>query len=429
MASVDSLTCVVGSDYGVNLGLLGLVYARGKTFRELKILVEKKVGEAYKYSNPSLIIRSTGSFQVEVAGEVPATVFVPAWALTRLSEVVTTAKTAYASLRSVKVIDASGNVTHYDLFKASRFGDLSQDPYVRPGDTIVLERYSRIVTIRGEVRRPERYELLDGESLKELIELYGGGFTESADSSQISVVYDFDKADSRGEMKILDFSKDSSFLPDNNCTVTVGSVKNLLPCVYFEGALIPKEGTSADKETSGLQGSQRLTYRFVSGETLSHAAQILKSQFSTVSDLANAYVMRGGQRMPVDLASFLYGNDYSKDIPLQSGDTIIVPFRQFFVSVSGAVAVPGRYPYVPDRSWSYYIGLAGGFNADTNSNEALKIVDVKGHTKTKADPIEPEDTLTAQSNSFYFYLGRVASIVSVVASALTAWIYVQSLIK
>jgi len=53
------------------------------------------------------------------------------------------------------------------------------------------------------------------------------------------------------------------------------------------------------------------------------------------------------------------------------------------VTVAGAVAVPGRYPYIPDRDWSYYINLAGGFNPERNSSEKVTITDLNGRKMDK----------------------------------------------
>ena len=73
-------------------------------------------------------------------------------------------------------------------------------------------------------------------------------------------------------------------------------------------------------------------------------------------------------RIHEDLSKFLYSTDFSSDMPLEQADVVLVPFRQFFVSVAGAVNLPARYPFVPDRTWEYYVSLAGGFNEDKDSH-------------------------------------------------------------
>ena len=63
-------------------------------------------------------------------------------------------------------------------------------------------------------------------------------------------------------------------------------------------------------------------------------------------------------------------------------DTLIIPFRQYLISVAGAVMDPGRYPYIPDRTWEYYIGLAGGFVNEKNMREVVKIRDINGKNRS-----------------------------------------------
>jgi hypothetical protein len=72
-------------------------------------------------------------------------------------------RTKYSSMRKVRIRSAGGSEKVYDLFKAQRYGDLNQDPFVRPGDTIILEKYDRQVTIEGEVRRPGRINCWKGK--------------------------------------------------------------------------------------------------------------------------------------------------------------------------------------------------------------------------------------------------------------------------
>jgi Periplasmic protein involved in polysaccharide export len=418
----DSIKCFVDNDYTINLGVIGKFSLRGMLFNEAKALVEKRVEDAYLGSKPSFSIKSTGLFLVKIDGEVPVSQNVQAWGLTRLSEIVNASKTSYASIRDVSVVDFQGNERHYDLFKASRYGDFSQDPYVRPGDNIHLKKYSRIVTINGEIRRPGKYELLDTESLKDLIEVYGGGFTENANTERISVVSDFDRPSHIGALKELDYASASEFQLSNNSTTTVPSIQDILPCVYFEGAVV------SSKEVSTLQVSQRITYSFIPKETLGHAVLNIKNRFSTVSDLKNAYILRDDSKINIDISAFLYSNDYSKDLPLEKNDVVVVPFRQFFVTVSGAVLSPSRYPYVPERDWSYYIGLAGGFNIDLNANQSIIITDVHGSKKSKYAPIEPEDTITADTNGFWYYFGKFATVMSVLASTYTVYSYLKSIV-
>ncbi|MFZ5906267.1 MAG: SLBB domain-containing protein, partial [Nitrospirota bacterium] len=183
-----------------------------------------------------------------------------------------------------------------------------------------------LVTIEGEVKRPGSYQLLPGEGLKELIEVYADGFTEKANPSRLSVVRFVSEKSPVGEKHIFDYSKDANIPVHLYDVITIPSLQELLPVVWFEGA-VGVGVSGASPETS-----QRVPYTYFPGETVSQAALANRKLFSAVSDLSKAYIIRNGEPyIPVDLAKFIYNYDLAGDIPLKPNDILIVPFRQFFV--------------------------------------------------------------------------------------------------
>jgi hypothetical protein len=92
------------------------------------------------------------------------------------------------------------------------------------------------------------------------------------------------------------------------------------------------------------------------------------------------------------------------------------------------VALPGRYPYIPDRNWEYYVALAGGFVRERNSREAVVIKDIGGRTLGKTDAITPETTITAQTNAGLYYFNQYAPIVTTLLSIVTAFVSVTLLV-
>jgi len=358
------------------------------------------------------IVIPYGSMYVFVTGEVTKSSWVGITGLTRLQDAVTPLFTRYSSIRDVKVKSADGYEKTFDLFKAERYGDLSQDPFLRPGDEIRISSLTNLVTIQGEVKRPGTYQLLPGEGLKELVSVYADGFTEKANTSRLTLLHYLSESSPVGEKLQFDYTK----FPDMELrlydVVTVPSLQELLPVAWFEGA-VGLSSTGASPETS-----QRSAYTFVPGETVSQAALANRKLFSAVSDLASAYIIHtDGTQTAVNLAKFIYDYDLTNDIQLRANDIIIVPFRQFFVTVSGAVQFPGRYPYIPNRTWEYYIGLAGGFDTDKNSGQKITIYDVKSQKVAIAGrEIQPEDNIVAESNSFTYGMMKVSSIISTVLS-------------
>jgi protein involved in polysaccharide export with SLBB domain len=598
----------VDSSYRIRVSNLGIINAAGKTYQQLKREVETIVTNNYPLSGVQFVLLQPAQFTVYITGEVKAAYERNTWSLARLSSVADGNLTAFSSIRNISITAKNGPTKTYDLFKAHRDGDLSQDPYLRPGDTIVFSRVERVVTIGGAVERPGTYQLLSGEhireliekyahgftpvadktrmemvryvggesisggkiiftetemaesfplynydaitineitslrpvmtvnrveriinlagavrrpgtynlmpeeNLRDLIEIYGDGLTPLADASRIELVryvgsnsvsgdkiilaendilenfslYNYDTitineitslrpvmtvnrveriinlagavrrpgtydlmpgenlrdlievygdgltpvADtSRMELvRVVDSESDvgdkmfltgedveNDFPLQNYDTITIPNIDDLQPVLFVEGAV-------GATEEAVLTASNRLVVPYNMGESYAALIRKNRSWFSAVSDTRNAYIIRGTEHIPINLNPMLYDINYRADYFIEENDTLIIPFRQYFVTVAGAVIMPGRYPYIPDRQWDYYIALAGGFNPEQNSMKSVSIADMAGKRLKKTDAITPETVITAKSNSFLYYFNQIAPVVTTVLTIfMTTW--------
>ncbi len=354
----------VESDYTLNLSVFGKVSAAGLTFPQLKARVETIIATAYPNSLPYLEIKAVGVFQVYVRGEVPRTMFATAWGMSRLSEVLLEHVGPSSSLRRVGVLN-SGGTRYYDLFKGLYEGALEEDPFVKPGDEIVVYRRSREVEVKGEVFRPGKYQILEGESLADVIERYGRGLTPLADGSRVTVAR---VSAGRAEGLVVDLAGGATSVEmRDGDSVTVRSADDALPTVVFEGAVVAGViggGAVTTVTTTDVieEPYNQITYRFRPGETLYEALIAVRDRLSSSANLAGAYIVRKGvaQEIPADLEGMLYRQVTEPVIRLAASDRIVIPPYRYYVSVVGAVNKPGSYRYVPNRSYSYYLGFAGG---------------------------------------------------------------------
>jgi hypothetical protein len=281
-----------------------------------------------------------------------------------------------------------------------------------------------VVTIAGEVERPGQYQLLDGENLRELIEYYGSGFTPLADKTRLELVRYVNSAWVSGDKYFLkEGDIPDNFALQNFDVITVPEITQLRPVMFVEGAL----GSDIDSDSPTV--STRLTVSFNRGEYYSSLVRKNRFWFSAVSDTKNAYIIRGNEQIPINLNPMLYDADYRSEIEIQENDTLIIPFRQYFVTVAGAVEAPGRYPYIPDRSWDYYIVLAGGFIAGRNVRESIIITDISGKKLQKTDIITPETIITAQTNSGLYYFNQYAPVITTILSLISTTITMITLIN
>lgn len=420
-------TVIVDSSYRIRIANLGVISCADLTYPQLKAQVEQVVIRNYPMSGAQLVMTSPALFFVNITGEVNAASVQMAWALSRLRNFIRPHLTAYSSSRNVTVVSANGERKTYDLFKAMRDGDFSQDPYLRSGDNIIINRIERRVSIGGAVERPGSYELLEGEQLKTLIEKYAGGLKPLADTSRITLTRTLEPQN-RGTHQLLDESvmeTDFSLLCYD--AVTIPSFEELQNAVFIEGAI--RVGTVSDE----LEGGTRMYLRFKSGTDYASMLRAHADIFSPSSDLANCYIKRNDERIPIDVNKILYDPQDYRAERMVNGDVLVVPFKQFFVSVSGAVYNPGRFPYIPDRDWQYYVGLAGGIDEFKNSRKKITIRNADGKITSKDEFISPEATIIVASNSAWYkwnsVSGGVATIASVIATTLSIILTTQTLSK
>jgi hypothetical protein len=208
--------------------------------------------------------------------------------------------------------------------------------------------------------------------------------------------------------------------------ITIPSIIDMIPVMFVEGAV--QEVQTQTQTQPQLQNSliasdsnaaNRITVRFNQGENYASLLRRNSAWFTAISDTQNAYIIRGAERIPLNINPMLYDSNYRSQYFVERNDTLIIPFRQYFVNVAGAVVKPDRYPYIPDRGWDYYIALAGGFVMERNSRESVTIKDISGKVMKKTDAITPETTITAKTNAPLYYFNQYAPVVTTILGLFT----------
>ena len=441
-----SYQIVVDTSGIIRVSNLGSVNTNGKTFLAVKRQVEALISQNYPLSVVQFVLASPSSFTVIVKGEVVKTTEVKAWGLTRASQALDGLLTDFASLRYFSITSASGKTTEYDLFRALRNGDLKQDPYLSPGDVITIPRVKRRITLLGAVERPGTYELSDTEVLTDLITMYGNGYTDGADRTQVKITRTIHTED--GSTKFDSFfvalsGQSSESEPLRHLDkVYIDTQKTLRPFVYLDIPLDveTRRKILADSQKDNKGGSasnQTATSTINKDDDLKIFTTTITIPFSPGDDLisivrerlalftkpwvdaAGAYIFRQGKQIPVNLTPLLFDQSYREIILLEADDRLVVPEIKQTVTVTGAVASPGVYPYTPGRTFEYYIGLAGGFDYQRNTGRAVKITDVYGKKLAKDSIIGPNTIITAKSNAFMYNFNIYMPLITVTATILT----------
>lgn len=416
-ASPVLLSLRVPYDGTIRIPGIASIETSGKRYLEVKSEIEDVILRYNKYSEPVVNLESLGVFSVTVRGDVEASRTLMVNGLYRLSDVLYLARDT-ASVRNVMVIDAASNVATYDLYEAINQGDGKNNPRLNPMDEIVFVPAERIVRLEGGVRNPGLYELKEGEELQALLANYSGGLSSRAGKLFISHV----GADNYRITSEYSISSEVPLSDGDIVKVEEAMVANRTVSVV--GALA-SSSTSSSNIIMGNKYS-RYYYAFSEGETLADLVYALKDLLLESSDLENATLTRDGEVLDVDLSNILYSGVASDPgLVLKEGDVIEIPFTQMVVAVTGAVVKPGVYGYIPGKTSSYYINLAGGFSASAGKNASYTVKDKDGVKLDKDSIVTPESVINVETSSFNrsttdtaAVLGIVASIVGIVGTTL-----------
>ncbi len=155
---------------------VGVINVWGQTFSEAKETINRQIGKYFKQYQVNVALDSLRSINVFLVGEVNAP---GTYQVSSLSSVLTVLSAAggpskNGSLRDIRVLrngQLQATIDFYDFFQS---GDNSKDIRLQSGDTILIPVSGSLVGVSGDVRRPAIYELAQGETLGDLLDMAGG---------------------------------------------------------------------------------------------------------------------------------------------------------------------------------------------------------------------------------------------------------------
>jgi polysaccharide export outer membrane protein len=278
--------------------------------------------------------------------------------------------TANGSFRRVDVRRGDKLVATLDLYDYLLQGKNASDVRLQNGDVVFVPVHSGFVKVAGEVTRPAIYEVLQQETLRDLL-AFAGGFSPAAYQTRVRI-HRILSADSRtpaGQARVVvDVGPDqfaSGTAPGipmaAGDSVTVLAVTDRLRGyvtvkgnVWVEGQVGFRPGMKLSEAIRLAGGPKPDVYR----------DRILISRInedSTRIQLRSAFSDSTGSVV--------------NDVPLQEEDEVRVFSRAAFlptryVSVVGAVQTPGRVPFREGMTMRDLVLLANGVTEDADLREA-----------------------------------------------------------
>jgi len=171
-----SFTLTVNQEGILYIPKVGAVDLKDNTFAGAKEKIGNTINRYYKNVGVFISLVGFRNIRVSLVGNVkkPSSFTLPG--NSRLLDLITASSglNETANFRNINIKDRSGKEGSFDLIKFFRFGDRSQNPLLKEGNIVLVDKVDKIVSISGQVKFPGAYEFVDGESVSDLIRISGG---------------------------------------------------------------------------------------------------------------------------------------------------------------------------------------------------------------------------------------------------------------
>lgn len=412
----------VDSEYKLNIPLIGVIDVKNKNISQVSDFIKNNISKYYAFSSPQVTFVSLGVFSINVIGEVTSSTRFLVNGLTHLSDVVSVAS-YNANTRDIVIRDINNNEKHYDLYLALKKGELDQNPLLKVGDTVILKKAEKVITLIGNVYKPGTYQIKKNEDLTNVLENYADGLLPKADRNALYISR-YDNISNTYEEIDIDLSKDVELV--NLDKIIIPSVKINKESVFVEGAISDGANNTGINAYSKLTMSHsKLIYNFYPKETLEEMLETVSLRFKSNSDLKHAYLIRDEEIINIDVLNYLT-NEVDDDFYLKAGDRIVIPFDNKYVNVQGAVENGGTFVYEPNKKLEYYISLAGGLSQ--NATKTITIVDSKGNKVDLSSFIPSDSTIFVKEDTFKSDFAFIVSVVGLVSTTVGIIVDVAGLI-
>jgi len=407
----------VSPDGNIKMQYVGLIAVGGLSIEQATAKIRSTLSHTYPAlksgrTSVSVNLGNIKSIRVSVLGEVvkPGT-----YTLSSLSSVfnllyASGGPNENGSFRKIQVIRNNKVISTIDIYSFLLKGIQTGNIRLQDQDVINVPVYQSRVEMAGEVKRPALFEVLNTESLQEVIN-FAGGFSDQAYTAKIQVFQNTNK-----ERKIVDVKADdfNTYYPLNGDRYVVERILNRFENrVEIKGAVFRPGIYELEK---GLTLSGLIT----KADGIKEDAFLNRGYISRLN-ADNTFAL-----LSFDVAKILDGTQ--PDIPLLREDKVTISSifdlrEEYKVTIQGEVREPGTFDYADNMSLEALIQMAGGFkegatpgrveisrrikNSDATSVSAqtaeVFTVNVDGNLKIQdtAFVLKPFDIVSIRSSEGY----------------------------
>lgn len=376
-ASENTIRQQISPDGTINIGELGPLYLSGMTVEKAQDFLTKELRKIYSDTNNQIRVTlgNTRTIQINVMGEVvqPGT-----YALSAFSTVFHALYRAggvndIGSLRKVQLVRNGKKMATIDVYDFIMHGKTQDDIRLEEGDVVIVPTYESLVQISGNVKRPMRYEMKNGETVETLIG-YAGGFTSDAYTKSLRMVRQNGK---EYQVNTIDDKDYGSYrLSDGDMVTAEAILDRFTNKLEIRGAVYRPGIYELNDNVNTVKA------------LIARADSLTDDAFTTRAVLYRLRDNMTREVKQIDVAALINGT--IPDIVLQRNDVLFIPSIHDIndwgdVEIAGEVIAPGTYPYADNMTLEDLVIAAGGLK----ESASLVRVDVARRIK---NPTSAEDT-------------------------------------
>ncbi len=357
-----SYNLMVSTEGVISMEYVGRIAVGGLTIEQASSKIRAAMNSTYPAlrtgrTSLSINLGNIRSIKVTITGQVVKS---GSYTLSSLSTVYNALSASggpsrNGTFRNIQVIRNNSIIARIDVYDYILKGIKKNDIRLQDQDVIHIPVYDKRVEMQGEIKEPAFFEVVKGETLKDVIN-FAGGFTTKAYTAQIKSFQNTDR-----ERRIIDINAPEfeSYTPKDGDTYLVEAIlERFQNRVEISGAVFRPGIYELQKDLS------------------------LKSLITKADGLTeDAFLNRGYiNRLNPDNTLSLISFDLQKildgtaaDILLRREDKITINSLfdlrdEYILSIQGEVRAPGTFKFADGITLEALIQMAGGFQEGATPN-------------------------------------------------------------
>ncbi|MBQ6740977.1 MAG: SLBB domain-containing protein [Bacteroidales bacterium] len=399
----------IGADGSIQPAGATKIFLKGMTLAQGRAAIQNKLAQHYAYRSDQIAVTITTARTVNVSiyGEVGVQGGFTLSALNTAFNALAAAggPTAMGSVRTIQ-LSRGGKVTRLDIYQFMKNPTIGTPYDLQNGDVLFVPVAQKIVRIEGAVNRPMRYEMVDGETVKDLID-YAGGITDNAYPEFLQIERFVD-----GTKKFIDYTLNDVLSGKKKVNLEPGDIVRL------------RTGNEPLDQYVSIEGDVYYGGRYDLDQNSSLKTLLERAKPTYTARTEYVYVERTRPDKTVEVLTVPFPDNSNPDFTLQARDVVrvlnLASFRDMeSISVNGEV----RNPFTRDFSLNdrmtvsqaieYAHGLKQNvfpvayiFRRDLTNRDKMQYIRVNLDTDGEM-LLQPGDRLNIYDNTTYTNIGEV----------------------